>query len=48
MFTDGAASRLSMLSMATYDEEEELSIHEDFGDTSGLSTPDINIEDSLQ
>ncbi|KAK2183235.1 hypothetical protein NP493_319g03011 [Ridgeia piscesae] len=45
---DGAASRLSMLSMATYDEEEELSIHEDFGDTSGLSTPDINIEDSLQ
>ncbi|KAI0216481.1 hypothetical protein LSAT2_031506 [Lamellibrachia satsuma] len=45
---DGAASRLSMFSTNTFDEEEELSIHEDFGRTSGLSTPDVNIEDSLR
>ena len=46
-FVDGAASRLSMLSINTYDEDDELSINDDLGRSFGLDTPDINMEDSL-
>ena len=46
-FVDGAASRLSMLSINTYDEEDELSINNDLGRSLELETPDIDMEDSL-